>query len=135
MIDSQRPDFENTPVSDQRPPFHPQPAGAVTDPRVSIITPCHNVGQWFDDTARCVREQSLQQYEWILVDDGSTDRAGIAVLQRVADRDPRVRVITQPNAGPSVAGNRGAREAQTQFLFWLDSDDLIESTYIEKALW
>ncbi|MEP0841109.1 MAG: glycosyltransferase [Phycisphaerae bacterium] len=135
MIDPQRPEYDDTPASARRPAFHPQPAGAVSNPPISIVTPCYNVGAWFEETVACVRRQSFQQYEWLLVDDGSTDPQSVSLLERTARQDARVRVIRQANAGPGAARNLGAREARGEFLFWLDSDDLIEPTYLEKALW
>jgi len=136
MIDPREPDYTDTPVSDGRPTYGYESACRDTPPIVSIVTPCYNIEAWyFDETIRCVRRQSFQQFEWILVDDGSTQHDSVLQLERLAGREPRVRLIRQANAGPGAARNRGAREARGQFLLWLDSDDLIEPTYIEKTLW
>ncbi|MBN1489741.1 MAG: glycosyltransferase [Phycisphaerae bacterium] len=135
MIDARDPDFSNRPTAPQRPTPRYRLEAVEGDPPVSIITPCYNVGPWLDETAQAVARQSFQHFEWLLVDDGSTNATDVATLRRLAERDPRIRVITQANVGPSAARNRGAREARGRYLFWLDSDDLIEPTYIEKAFW
>ncbi len=122
-------------MSPRRPQYDYRPAAIDSEPVISIVTPCYDVGDWFEETVRCVRQQSFQQYEWILIDDGSTREESISALRAAAERDSRVRIITQENAGPGAARNRGAREARGRFLFWLDSDDLIEPSYLEKALW
>ncbi|HSW45352.1 MAG TPA: glycosyltransferase [Phycisphaerae bacterium] len=136
MIDPSHPDYADTPIAPGRPAFRYAAADPRTTPGVSIITPCHNVEEWYwRETAECVLRQSFQNFEWILVDDGSSDGASVKLLEAVAARDPRVRLIRQANAGPGAARNHGAREARGQFLLWLDADDLIEPTYIEKSLW
>lgn len=135
MIDPRSPDYGNTPVAPQRPPFGYRPAAEVDAPGASIVTPCYNVEGWFDDTVRCVLGQSFQNFEWILVDDGSTEPRSVERLGALAAAEPRVRLIRQANAGPGAARNHGAAEARSPFLLWLDSDDLIEPTYLEKAIW
>src|SRR5262249_55963242 len=93
MIDPRKPDYANTPASQQRAPYSYAPADASAPPCASIITPFYNTGEVFHETARSVFRQSLQQWEWLIINDGSSDPAALAVLDRYRSCDPRVRVI------------------------------------------
>lgn len=134
MIDVQAPDYTNTPASDSRPRFHYQPDDYAI-PFVSIITPYYNTGPIFQETVLSIQRSSFSHWEWLVVDDGSTNPQSLAQLDRLAEEEPRVRIIHQTHAGPAVARNRAAREARGRYLLQLDSDDLIEPTFVEKALW
>ena len=140
MIDPRAPDFASTPVAADRPAYAYAPAPVApgdpaAPPVVAVITPFYNPGEVFRETARCVMEQSLQAFEWIIVNDGSTDPASLAILDEWRARDPRVRVIDQPNAGPGAARNAAIRAARAPYIFQLDADDLIEPTTLEKGAW
>lgn len=135
MIDPAQPDFTDTPLSPQRPHVTYEPAaGAV--PVVSVVTPFYNVGALFNETAQTLFNQSLQQWEWIIVNDGSTDAAALQVLAHYRSAGPRVRVIDLPaNAGSAAARNRGVAAATADLIVHLDGDDLLEPTTIEKWYW
>src|SRR5690242_14401119 len=116
MIDPLHPDFANTPVALQRPRFAYSPADSQDSPAVTIITPFYNTGAIFAETACSVLQQSLQQWEWLIVNDGSTNSEALAMLDRYRDCDPRIRVIDLPvNAGPSAARNRGFQAATAPY--------------------
>lgn len=93
--------------------------------KLSIIIPIYNVAEYLDNTVRSVLAQTFQDFELILVDDGSTDGSG-DICDRFAQADSRIRVIHQKNAGVSAARNTGLDAAQGEFIGWVDSDDLIE---------
>lgn len=137
MIDPQQPDYTNTPASARRARYSYMPrADARTDaPIVSIITPYYNTGVEFLETVRNVQEMSFQNWEWIIVDDGSTDLESLERLGWLEQEELRVHVIHQENSGPAAARNRAAHVARGTYLAQLDSDDLIEPTFIEKCLW
>lgn len=138
MIDPRKPDYGKTPVSPARPGFAyaPREAGADAAPLVTIATAFYNTGEVFRETARCVFAQSLQAWEWVIVNDGSTDKAALAMLDEFRRIDPRVRVVDHDkNRGLSAARNTGFREARSGYVYQLDSDDLIEPTALEKCLW
>jgi glycosyltransferase involved in cell wall biosynthesis/GT2 family glycosyltransferase len=136
MIDPQHPDYTNTPVSPQRPCFAYAPHDPAALPGVTIITPFYNTGPVFQETARSVLQQSLQQWEWLIVNDGSTEPGSLALLDSYRQRDPRIRVIDHPtNRGLSAARNTGFGAARTAYVVQLDSDDLLEPTAIEKWYW
>ncbi len=136
MIDPADPDYINTPVAPQRPTYAYRPADTSAAPCVSIVTPFYNTGPVFHQTARCIFQQSLQQWEWIIVNDGSTDAEALAVLQEYRERDPRIRVLDHAyNRGLSAARNTGFQAARALYVVQLDSDDLLEATAAEKWLW
>lgn len=136
MIDPRNPDYHNSPVSPLRSGFNYRPEDSNLKPVVSIITPFYNIDSIFDETAQSVLGQSLQQWEWIIVNDGSTAPGSLQILDAYRASDPRIRVVDHAiNQGLPAARNTGAREARTQFLLYLDGDDLLEPTAAEKWLW
>lgn len=98
---------------------------------VSILIPCYNAEKWVATTLESALAQSWPAKEIILVDDGSTD-ASFAVAQRYAA--PNVKVLRQANGGASAARNRALREAQGEFIQYLDADDLLSPTKIEAQV-
>lgn len=92
------------------------------DPVVSVIIPIYRVERYLTQCVESVLAQTFRQIEVILVDDGSPDRSG-AIADNFAHRDPRVKVIHQPNQGLSGARNSGLRAAHGTYVVFLDSDD------------
>lgn len=91
----------------------------------SIIIPVYNVERYLEACLDSVLGQSFQDWEAICVNDGSTDRS-TAILKDFAEKDDRIKVIDQPNAGTAKARNTGLRAAQGDYIFFLDSDDWLE---------
>ncbi len=132
MIDPRAPDYDDTPARRAE----PLAACAEAAPVVSIVTPCFNPGAELDDTAASVFAQTLRAFEWIIVDDGSTEPDAGARLRALAARDARVRVIELGrNSGPSAARNAGYRAARAELVMQLDADDQLEATCMEKLAW
>jgi glycosyltransferase involved in cell wall biosynthesis len=129
--------FSSTPVSIGRPPFNYHPAHTASVPFVSIVTPFYNTGEIFHETAKSIFYQSFQQWEWIIVNDGSTNAEALAILNTYRQQhDNRIRVIDLAvNQGISAARNRGYAAANSDYVVQLDSDDLLAATAIEKWLW
>jgi glycosyltransferase involved in cell wall biosynthesis len=112
------------------------PSRPCPTPAVSVITPFYNTSEVFHETARCILAQSLQNFEWIIVNDASTDPASLAMLDEHRSIDPRIRVIDLPsNAGPGGARNAGFNAARAPLVFQLDADDLIEPVTLEICAW
>jgi glycosyltransferase involved in cell wall biosynthesis len=91
-------------------------------PLVSIITPAYNAEPYIAETLRSALSQTHSRLEVIVVNDGSSDGT-LAIAKSFAD--PCVRVVDQPNLGAAAARNRGLREAQGDFIQFLDADDLL----------
>ncbi|PPS45541.1 glycosyltransferase family 2 protein [Chroococcidiopsis sp. TS-821] len=89
--------------------------------KVSVIIPIYQVEKYIEKTINSVLAQTYQNFEVIVVDDGSRDRSR-EICQQFADA--RVKIITQENGGPSKALNTGIRYAQGEYLAFLDGDDL-----------
>ncbi len=88
----------------------------------SIIVPVYKVEQYIGSCLSSVLNQSFQDYEVILVDDGSPDQSG-RICDEYAEKDRRIRVLHKKNGGPSSARNAGLDAAAGDFVFFLDSDD------------
>lgn len=95
---------------------------ATTAPTVSVIMPAYNAAAYIDSAVASVLAQTFEDFELIVVDDGSVD-ATPERLAALAARDRRVRVIRQPNRGVSAARNAALRLSGGRFLALLDSDD------------
>lgn len=101
----------------------PAPDGAPA-PRIAVIVPAYNVERYVGATLRSVAEQTVTDWECVVVDDGSTD-ATAAVAAEVVQREPRMRLVRQTNRGLSGARNSGLREmsSSVEYVAFLDSDD------------
>jgi glycosyltransferase involved in cell wall biosynthesis len=137
MINPAAPDFTSTPVADGRPRFGYVPAFVDSQPVLTIVTPFFDTEpSAFEKTVGSVRQQSLQQWEWVIVDDCSTRRDSLEMLGRCREADPRIRVVRHDeNRGPAAARNTGVKHARSEFILKLDSDDMVEPTFAEKCLW
>lgn len=104
---------------------------AKLTPKVSIITPFYNSGKHFEQTYNCLMNQTFADYEWIIVNDGSTKSEDAALLEKLAGTDCRIRVFHQKNGGQSKAKNYGIAQAATDIIVFIDADDLVENFYLE----
>ncbi len=94
-------------------------------PLISIITPCYNYGKFLPETLENILEQTYQNWECIIVNDGSTDNTEEVCLSYVKI-DERFKYIYQDNKGLSGARNTALNHAQGKYVQLLDSDDLLE---------
>jgi glycosyltransferase involved in cell wall biosynthesis/peptidoglycan/xylan/chitin deacetylase (PgdA/CDA1 family) len=101
-------------------------------PTVSVVIPCYNLGAYLDQAVQSVLDQTFTDLEILVVDDGSTDEATRHLF--VSYRRPKTRIIRTENRGPAAARNRGLREARASYLCFLDADDLLEPTFLDKAV-
>lgn len=98
---------------------------------ISVIVPVYNVYDWLDRCMESIIHQTFTDFEVILINDGSTDGSEIK-CGKWEEKDSRVRVISKRNEGPSIARNCGIRNAKGEYLVFIDADDWIECTYLEK---
>jgi glycosyltransferase involved in cell wall biosynthesis len=92
-------------------------------PTVSVVIPCFNDGRYLREALQSVFAQTLQPLEILVINDGSTDRGTVKILQSLDL--PRVRVIHQENRGLAAARNAGIRNARGKYVYFLDADDVI----------
>lgn len=102
-------------------------------PRISVVIPVYNAERYLERCLDSLLTQSFGEWEAICVDDGSKD-ASNSILQEYASKDRRVIVIGQENGGAAAARNTGLKKAQSDFVFFLDSDDELEPSCLE-VLW
>lgn len=100
---------------------------------ISIIVPVYRVEQYLNRCVSSIITQSYADFELILVDDGSPDRSG-EICDCWAQKDNRIRVFHQNNAGVSTARNLGLREAKGEYITFVDSDDWLEYDYLQQLL-
>ena len=100
---------------------------------VSVIVPVYNTGKVAKKVIRQLLEQSYQNIEIVVVDDGSTDDS-LVRLQELAAKDKRVKLIHQKNAGVSAARNAGIERARGEYMVFVDSDDEVRPGFIEKLV-
>jgi CDP-glycerol glycerophosphotransferase len=93
-------------------------------PALSVVMPVHNVGPYVDRALESVLQQSFRDLEVVVVDDGSTDDSA-TIVDAVAERDPRVRVVRRANSGLGAARNVGVGLARGACLAFADSDDVV----------
>jgi glycosyltransferase involved in cell wall biosynthesis len=104
-------------------------------PLVSVIIPCYNNEKTIIETVDSVLKQSFTSIEIIIVNDGSTDETELILnrhIQKISNEN--IRLISQENQGPSFARNRGALNAAGKYLLFLDGDDAIAPSYIQKCV-
>lgn len=101
------------------------------NPLISIITPCFNSARYLSSTIASVLSQTYQHFEWIVINDGSTDETE-NILKSLTDN--RVRYYSQENRGQSFASNFGISIARGKYIKFLDADDIMNSIHLEEQL-
>lgn len=101
-------------------------------PRISVLMPCFNHGAFIGEAIESVLAQTFQDFEIIVVDDGSTDTVTAQTLSQL--RTARTTVLRTENRGLPAARNHAARHASGEFLCALDADDKLAATWFEKAI-
>jgi glycosyltransferase involved in cell wall biosynthesis len=102
-------------------------------PLVTVVTPAYNVAKYVGETVDSALRQTFRDFEYLVVDDGSIDNSVDVVKAHVGD-DPRFRLIAGEHRGPSAARNAGIREAQGQYIAFLDGDDRWHPKFLERQL-
>lgn len=100
------------------------------EPRISIISACFNHGKFINEMLESVYKQTFEDYEIIIVNDGSTDNTA-EILQSITHE--KVKIIHTENHGPAEARNTAIKHARAPIIMNLDADDKIASDLLEKA--
>lgn len=100
-------------------------------PKVSVIMPVYGVEKYVGRAIESILNQTLVDFEFLIVDDGSIDDSG-RICDRYAARDPRIQVFHQENAGAPAARNRAMDHARGDYLCFVDADDWAEPRMLEE---
>lgn len=100
-------------------------------PEISVIVPVYNAEKWLRRCLDSILDQTVTNFELLLIDDGSDDGSGI-ICDEYAARDERVRVIHKPNGGASSARNVGIDNARGVWIAFADADDYTDSRWLEN---
>lgn len=101
-------------------------------PKVSVVIPCYNHGQFIDEAVESVLNQTFQDFEITIVNDGSTDDYTNKLLENY--EKPKTSVYKTINQGQPEARNFGISKSHGEYIVALDADDKLERTYLEKAV-
>jgi len=101
-------------------------------PKVSVIIPCYNLGEYVDEAVDSVFEQTYQDFEIVIVNDGSTDPLTNQLLANYAR--PKTRVLWTQNRGLPSARNHAIEQSTGEYICALDADDKLASSYLEKTV-
>jgi len=96
---------------------------AIDHPRVSVALPVHNCERYVAEAIESILAQTFTDFEFLIVDDGSTD-GSLAILQRYAARDQRIQLVSRPNTGYLVALNEMLARARGEYVARMDADDI-----------
>lgn len=98
---------------------------------VSVVIPARNAARFISATLKSLRAQSADDFEVIVIDDGSTDDTA-AIVRHEAGSDGRIRIVSGPGKGVSAARNAGLAEAKGALVLFLDADDLLAADALER---
>lgn len=99
--------------------------------RFSVIVPIYNVEKYLNKCIDSIMNQTYNDFELILVDDGSPDNC-LSICNHYADTDNRIKVIHQENKGVSIARQNGVSIAKGEYLAFIDSDDWVEINFLSS---
>lgn len=102
---------------------------------ISIITPAWNPTDYLYQTANCILNQTYPYFEWLIIDDGSTNKESLEILKQIGQMDDRIKVLHKKNEGLSRTRDYGVKHSskETDIVVFIDDDDLLDKTYLECA--
>lgn len=103
------------------------------NPLVTIVVPMYNVEKYIEKCINSLINQTYQNIEIIIINDGTKDNS-LAIAERKAKEDRRIKIISQPNQGLSAARNTGIDNASGDYICFVDSDDFIHTDYVKLLL-
>jgi glycosyltransferase involved in cell wall biosynthesis len=106
---------------------------ATPHPRITVITPAYNVAKYIGEAIDSVLSQTFRDFEYLVVDDGSSDDTAAEVRSRMPG-DPRLRLIMADHGGSGSARNAGLAAARGEFIAFLDGDDRWHPDFLDRQL-
>ena len=104
----------------------------MNHPKVSVIIPVYNTEKYVKESVESIMQQTLQDIEIIIINDGSTDNS-LSVVNLLAQQDRRITVYSQSNQGLSIARNTGLEKVKGEFIYFMDSDDLLTNDALKTC--
>lgn len=106
-------------------------------PEISVIVPYYNDKKYIEQTINSLLNQTYPYFEILVIDDGSNEKDSIEMLNCIEKLDNRIKVFHKTNEGLAATRDYGALQSSksTKFLMFLDSDDIVDRTYVECAYW
>ena len=101
--------------------------------RISILMPCYNAEEYLYKSIKSIQDSTIQDFEIICVNDGSTDNT-LEILRELQDKDDRIKIITRPEKGYAITMNEALDAAKGDYVINVDPDDWIEPTMLETML-
>ena len=107
------------------------------EPIISVIIPFYNDKKYIEQSVKSILNQTFPFYEILIIDDGSKDKESLEKLEEVSKIDKRIRVFHKNNEGLAATRDYGASKSSKtcKYLMFIDSDDLLEPTFMECAYW
>lgn len=102
----------------------------MNNPKISVIIPVYNVDKYVEKCLKSIINQTYNNLEIIIVNDGSTDNS-LMICEKIAKKDKRIKIITQKNGGLSLARNTGIKNSTGDYIAFIDSDDYVSKRFIE----
>lgn len=102
----------------------------TTMAKIGIIVPVYDVELYLNRCIDSILEQTFEDFEVILIDDGSTDRSG-RICDEYAEVDARIQVVHKDNSGVADTRNKGLEIVKTEYITFIDADDYVDSHYLE----
>lgn len=103
------------------------------NPLVSFVVPYFNAGSTIQETIDSIFNQCYENFEVLLIDDGSTDLFSVEKLKEF-ENNPKIKLLCQDNVGPSITKNRGVSASTGEFICFVDSDNIILQDYVKEAI-
>lgn len=104
----------------------------IKSPRVSVIIPVYNTEAYVEEAVRSIMNQTMKDIQIIIIDDGSTDNSS-SIIAEISEGDSRISIYSQNNCGPSLTRNRGIEYALGEYIYFMDSDDVLDPNALETC--